>query len=171
MPRGDSIHKETASISFPLLGKLSQILRKVNMKPELIEYLDTLIGIPYKINGRDQEGIDCIGVVIAFYRDFLEKEFYDNSIDVPEGWYDDPDYAQYMEKLIKTHGTWVDEPQDFDIVLIAPRDHFLANHMGIYLPGGKILNTNEKSGVCINPLHLLEEAGVIKGYIRFYDQT
>lgn len=137
------------------------------MKKDLIEFIDGIIEIPYELNGRDPEkGLDCLGLVLHLYRDFLKVDLFDDTQVVPPGWENDPQYSTYMEDLLKEHGRFIKEPRPFDIVLMAPKEHFFANHMGIYLEDGTVLNTHEWSGVHRVSLATLIDRHKVKGFVR-----
>lgn len=136
------------------------------MKKDLIDFIDSMIGIPYQLNGRDPEiGLDCLGVFLYFYRNYLKIDLFDDTEIVPKGWEDNPKYAEYMEKLLHTYGTLIDKPEPFDLVLMAPKNHFFANHVGIYLEDGTILHTGP-IGVNRHSLCAFREAKRIKGFVR-----
>lgn len=136
------------------------------MKKDLIDFIDSMIGIPYVLNGRDPEtGLDCMGVILHFYRNYLNVALFDDTEIVPEGWEDNPEYAKYMEKLLHVHGKLVKEPQEFDIVLMSPKDHFFANHVGIYLSDGTVLNTCP-SGVYRRALYAYKRVNRVRAFVR-----
>jgi cell wall-associated NlpC family hydrolase len=137
------------------------------MEKPLIDFIDSMMGIPYELNGRDPEvGLDCMGVILHFYRGYLKTKLFDDTEIVPKGWEDNPEYAEYMEKLLHEHGILVKEPAPFDIVLVASTpEHFFANHVGVYLPDGTVLNTGPP-GVFRRSLTAFLEAGIVKGYVR-----
>lgn len=141
------------------------------MEPELIEWVDRHIGLPYVLNGRDPKvGLDCLGVALHFYRDYLGLAIFDDTEEVPKRWYDDPKYAEYMERLIHTHCQLLPEPEKFCLVLLAPENHFLANHIGIYLGEGAVLNTSEVTGVVVHKLAAFERTNTIKGFLKVRGQ-
>lgn len=136
------------------------------MQKDLIIFIDDMIGIPYLLNGRDPEvGLDCMGVILHFYRNYLKTTLFDDTEIVPDGWEDNPDYAEYMEKLLHVHGQLIKYPEPFDIVLMSPKGHFFANHVGIYLEDGTVLNTGP-SGVFRRALSAFQDAGKVKGFVR-----
>lgn len=79
-------------------------------------YLDDLIGIPYKLHGRDLNGLDCYGLVIE-----VEKRFGHNLKDL----YTEA-YSSCIEGLVKC-----DKPDTSDIILFFKNGRCC--HIGVYL--------------------------------------
>jgi len=150
-----------------MVSTSSQLLL-FNMEKPLIDYLDSIIGIPYRLNGRGggDEGLDCIGTVLKFYREYLKIHIFDDTEVVPKNWWDNPKYADYMERMIKKHCFSIKEPELFCLILVAPPDHFLANHLGIYLGENKFLNTSETTGIIISNLGILTRENKVRGYLK-----
>jgi len=135
------------------------------MDKKLINYIDSIIGIPYVTNGRGAT-LDCFGLVLKFYKEFLDIEIVDDSIVMPDGWYNDPKNGQYMNKMVQQHGVLLKEPDLYSIVLMAPEGHFLSNHIGIFVGEGKVVHTTITTGVCQTPLTALKNVKKIRGYVR-----
>ena len=70
------------------------------------------IGIPYQINGRDRDGIDCWGLVRLVYQEQLGKQ-----IPSYAGYYDHAeDYDGFATAFDEGIADWqeVTEPKEFD---------------------------------------------------------
>jgi cell wall-associated NlpC family hydrolase len=97
----------------------------------------SLIGIPWKLGGRDRNGIDCLGLVIL-----AERELF--GVTIPDAWvYTEQDYgavslmaAAHMPELGYIP---VDVPTDGDIAYIEIAGH---GHLGVWI-GGAILTIVE----------------------------
>jgi cell wall-associated NlpC family hydrolase len=57
--------------------------RRYQMK----ENFDQFIGIPWKFNGRDKEGLDCVGMCAYIYDYFGWKQTWTDGKPIEEGWY------------------------------------------------------------------------------------
>lgn len=138
------------------------------MEPKLIKFIDGIVGTPYKVNGRTREYLDCLGLVLIFYREYLETTILDDSEFMPEGWYDLPDYADYIERLIHSHGTVVREPNLGDIVLLGRKKEGRISHLGIYVGENKVLEAGAQRGVILLNLETIKELGLVRGYIKIH---
>ncbi|MFW5855734.1 MAG: C40 family peptidase [Bacillota bacterium] len=58
----------------------------------IMEVAESLLGIPYELNGRDENGLDCWGLVYMFFKQLGIKLPEDDGGFVDENWYKkDPD--------------------------------------------------------------------------------
>lgn len=94
-------------------------------------WTDQYIKIPFKVDGRDRDGIDCGGLVILVYREMLGIEL--------------PDYHGAMECLsiegmkrasrtiTAELNKWklVDRPEEFDVIAFR-RGKINQAHVGVY---------------------------------------
>lgn len=112
--------------------------------------MEEYIGIPYIINGRDKNGLDCYGLVYL-----IEKEYFHK--DLPE--FSNISLGNDSEILIAENkplleATKVDKPKDGDIVLLFIQG--TPSHVGVYFDNG-ILHSTQGRGVVyekINSPHL-----------------
>lgn len=121
----------------------------------------TLIKIPYKLHGRDYSGVDCWGLIILIYKEFLKKELIDlDKLDFGEDWYKEKNLfiENYHQQWIK-----VDDPQKFDIVFFRNCDD-VVNHCGLFLGEDIFVQATRKHGVTFS--HLNKFKNKIYGFFR-----
>jgi cell wall-associated NlpC family hydrolase len=114
---------------------------------QMVTAVRRLVGVPFKHRGRDERGIDCIGLVrhglLAVGREVGDYRLYGRD---PE-----PD-GQRLRGVLQDHfGDPVTDMRVGDVVLM--RWHFLPNHMAVvgdYLYGGLSL------------IHALRHEGAVK---------
>lgn len=110
-----------------------------------MEWSSEYIGIPYLINGRDREGIDCWGLVRLVYKEQL-------GIDIPSyaSYYDHAeDYEGFARAFDEGLGDWekVSQPKEFDSIWV--RLLGVACHTGIMLQNGRMLHAMVGADSCI----------------------
>jgi cell wall-associated NlpC family hydrolase len=101
-----------------------------------MSWTNDYIGLPYRLHGRDREGLDCWGMVREVYRDRLDVELpslaeqYENQIDA-EG---------FANAMVLESPAWeaVTTPQELDVVWC--RIAGMECHTGIVLHGGRMLH-------------------------------
>lgn len=100
-------------------------------------WTDDYIDLPYKIDGRDREGVDCWGLVCLVYREQLGIDLPDHANEQRAAQGDWKVIAASMEEDARR---WkqVDRPQEFDVVLM--RRGPLSCHVGLYLGRGAMLH-------------------------------
>lgn len=52
------------------------------------ENFDQFIGLPWKFNGRDKEGVDCVGLCAIVYNHFGWQQNWTDGKPIEEGWYE-----------------------------------------------------------------------------------
>lgn len=107
------------------------------------------VGIPYALNGRDPNGVDCLGLVIM-YRQFLGLHTPDGD-GRPIG----PDWRRNSEararEWLAHHAQQTDSPVPGDIVLFKlPR---MGIHLGVMADAENVLHIFENSTSMLTPLH------------------
>lgn len=103
------------------------------------------VGIPYKINGRDRDGIDCWGLVRLVYQEQL-------GVEIPSyaGYYtDDKDHEGMATAFDEGLPDWesVSTPQEFDSIWL--RILGIDCHTGIMLSNGRMLHAMIGADSCI----------------------
>lgn len=103
------------------------------------------IGIPYKFNGRTEEGLDCYGLVYL-----VLKEVFNTSI--PRlGELDGTDVKVLFDLYRPSiPATLVHQPKDGDIVLLYTRS--IPKHIGVYYNQG-VVHATEHRGVVYEKIH------------------
>lgn len=102
--------------------------------------MEEYIGIPYRPNGRDRNGIDCYGLVYL-----IEKEVFGNQLPILNGMYDGGNATELIEveqPLIA--GEQVMSPKDGDVVLFFHQNKPM--HVGVYWQNG-VIHAHEQRGV------------------------
>lgn len=110
--------------------------------------INKYIGAPFKIHGRDFEGVDCYGLVKLFYK----EEF---GIDLP----DTLEYVNHIESFadakdsVLSLGGFVETeyPVLGSIGLFNYRG--LPTHVGVYIPKQKVLHTKVNAATVLQKLN------------------
>jgi len=105
-----------------------------------IEVAEAMLGIPYASGGRDGAGMDCWGVMRAFYLAF--------GLDVPDPASTDVDFI--FAHRVMDYFIAVDSPKTGDVARFAGVE--AGKHIGIVL-GKEVLHAHRRTGVVIHPLH------------------
>ena len=102
--------------------------------------MNDYIGIPYKSNGRDRDGLDCYGLVYLF-----EKEVFGKSLPSLDGVYSGDNATELIqEQKPLIVGELTTNPKDGDIVLFFHAGK--PTHVGVYWQRG-VLHAIERHGV------------------------
>jgi len=121
------------------------------------------VGIPYKHQGRDINGIDCWGLIKLIYKDMLGIEIWDIGEDYSKDWsWEGKDY--FIENYQKQ---WerVTEPRIFDGVLIH-NGRGRTNHAGVMLENDRFIHCI-KAGVVISRITDRNWSNRVAGYFRY----
>ncbi len=112
------------------------------------------LGIPFQYGGRDEKGIDCIGLVLLYFHDMGIKirdpisgccsDFENICLKEDEDLFEKL-HGEEWEKVIGTI-------QEHDVVTYWMERKGLASHCGIVIPGGRVLHAVHKQGVIATPL-------------------
>lgn len=129
------------------------------------DWVNDYIGIPFKTNGRDRDGMDCYGLITAVFKD-------QQGVDLPD-WHvaDDTTYTvmKTIDKglhieLDAKRAHEVDEPEDMDILVLSRMG--VAYHVGIYIAGGVLHTVYNGSGSCFEQYNNFEKNSY--GEIRWF---
>lgn len=118
------------------------------------------IGIPFKVHGRDFNGIDCWGLDILYFKHFF-------NINLPDYNYESLDEREFIktqilkEKMLEK----IDKPQENCIIEITKNRY--AIHTGVYLGEGQFIHATEDFGVIIEPLSRYKTR--IRGFYKVKD--
>lgn len=120
---------------------------------------DDLIGVPFVDGGRDvKTGLDCWGLCLEAFRrqGVAVKDYHIAAIDA----------AKIAEEMKEEEPSWIklDAPAVGCLVLIRLTAGLWANHVGIYVGGGKFLHEYSPTGSCIDRLRRWQSR--IVGYYR-----
>ena len=128
-------------------------------------WVNDYIGIPFKTNGRDRDGLDCYGLIAAVYKDQL-------GVDIPDWHVADDSTSTVMETISNGLNVELDaqrahevaEPKDMDILVLSRMG--VAYHVGIYIAGGVLHTVYNSSGSCFESFHNFKQTN--RGEIRWY---
>lgn len=94
------------------------------------EFINKYVGTPHVYDGRDASGMDCWGLVLAWYKEVLGVDLPDwRRADHSRAW-----VARLMTREVEVHADWVDEPTDHAIMFVERVK--LSHHTGVYYRGG-----------------------------------
>lgn len=108
---------------------------------------EDLIGTPFIDGGRDKEiGLDCWGLAREMFRR--------QGIDVPDYQISAMRTAEIAREMTAEEMDWtrLEAPEKGCLVLLRLDPEVWANHVGIYLGGGKFIHAYRATGVCIDRL-------------------
>lgn len=104
-------------------------------------------------NGRSlEEGIDCLGFLIEFYKDFGIEIPSDDGKPIEKNWYlKDPErYVRGIKKIAKKQ-VGFDQLQPLDLVYFVVRRNIIT-HTGVMINGREFAHMSPKSGFLISKL-------------------
>ena len=111
---------------------------------------------PFLHNGRSLEGgIDCLGFIILFYKEFGIYIPNDDGEYIDEDWYK-TDPNRYIRGIHRTGGVPVSiyQLKPLDLVYFAI-SHNIITHTGIMINGHEFLHMSPKTGFTISPMDRL----------------
>lgn len=102
---------------------------------KLYRFIDSWMGVQYKANGMDKDGVDCSG-----FTSLLEKEIYDVTV---------PRIARQMAENVKRK--YEEELKEGDLVFFDFSGQKFS-HVGVYLQNNKFVHASTSKGVIISDL-------------------
>ena len=123
------------------------------------------IGLPYKDNGRDEQGIDCWGLARLYYKQELK-------IDLPsfsENY--NGETSENIKELVsqqKEHWTETKEPIPGDLVLF--NIYGEPTHIGVYIGDSKFLHARDKKDSVIESLTSPQWNKRIVGFFKYSEK-
>jgi cell wall-associated NlpC family hydrolase len=102
---------------------------------KLYRFIDSWIGVPYRIGGMDKKGVDCSGFTFL-----LEKEVFDKDL---------PRTARTMADKVKRK--YEQDLEEGDLVFF-DFDGQKFSHVGVYLHNNKFVHASTSKGVIISDL-------------------
>jgi hypothetical protein len=102
---------------------------------KLYRFIDSWIGVPYRIGGIDKKGVDCSGFIFL-----LEKEVFNKDL---------PRTARTMAEKIKRK--YEQDLEEGDLVFF-DFDGQKFSHVGFYLHNNKFVHASTSKGVIISDL-------------------
>jgi len=127
--------------------------------------LSDFVGIPFVNGGRGFNGCDCWGLVMLYYKHFLESDLPDYHINASD--FDEISRTMH-EATETTEGVWdiLNGPEPNAIVLMRLGYSRDINHAGVILDNGKMLHCYESTGSCIVDPTSPVWAKLIRMYIK-----
>lgn len=126
------------------------------LQEKLHGLIDRFRNAPFLHNGRSlEEGIDCLGFIILFYREFGIYIPSDDGNYIDEDWYKtDPD--RYIKGINRVGGTSISMYQlrPLDLVYFAI-SHNIITHTGIMINTNEFVHMSPKTGFTISPMDRL----------------
>lgn len=123
---------------------------------------DDLAGVPYAAKGRSMAGLDCAGLVMEVYRRLGHT--------LPDPLVDPVDYAgsasAIAEEAVSRRWLRLDEPELHCVVVLQQHPDF-AQHLGVYVGGGRFLHAVEHIGVTTDHLSAPVYRNRIRGFYRY----
>lgn len=131
-------------------------------------WTDEYIGLPFKPDGRDRNGLDCWGLVKLVYNEQL-------GIELPsyEGVFKEENVnnlkvvSNLMDRERKKW-TLVSEPQEMDVLLMRIQSKIIS-HVGIYLNKNKMLHIMKGIESVVEPTTGIQWKDRIVGVYRYAD--
>ncbi|OED38491.1 hypothetical protein AB834_00830 [PVC group bacterium (ex Bugula neritina AB1)] len=119
-----------------------------------------LMRIPYVHKGRDEKGVDCLGLVHLVFSEF--------GIQIPDEdygtrWYSKEVSERFLPNMIEFKE--VKDPKMYDLVLFKSRKKSLTQHIGICLNNFSFIHAS-KAGVTIGRLGVDPWRKLKLGYYR-----
>ena len=134
--------------------------------------INSLLKIPYKLHGNDENGLDCFTMLIFVLEkltgtlmvDYNELPEYDKNYRVtnPSAFLDE--IKKHCEVFEKSFSECSQILQINDILLFDLAGLGIVDHGGIYLGNNKFLHCEQERGVCLHKLSMLSSHFV--GYAR-----
>jgi cell wall-associated NlpC family hydrolase len=120
--------------------------------PETLAWVNDFVGVPYLVNGRDRDGWDCWGVVLAVFREQRGVTLPDWRRGAP---YDLAAQARafggaWAEAQAAELAVRVEHPEHWSIALVAR--HRLPHHVGVVLGAGVLHCAEKSAGTVYEPL-------------------
>jgi cell wall-associated NlpC family hydrolase len=102
---------------------------------KLYQFIDSWMGVPYRANGMDKNGVDCSGFTLI-----LEKEIFNTSV---------PRIARQMAEKVKRK--YEEQLEEGDLVFFDFNGQKFS-HVGVYLKNNKFVHASTSKGVIISDL-------------------
>lgn len=121
-------------------------------RDRILQAIDKFKRVPFVHNGRSMEGLDCLGFVALFYKEF--------GIDIPDGdgayvderWFrTDPERYMRGIKALAGQDVAIDQLQPLDLVYFTLRRRII-NHTGIMISDREFVHMFPRRGLMISRL-------------------
>lgn len=124
------------------------------------DFVNAWVGTPYVVGGRDRTGADCWGLALAYYRACLGVELPDWRLADGAAPGDDMDGFLARAAAAIANAERETDRDATAVRLEQPEDHAVivchrlrgASHVGVVVPGGRVLHTTERLGAVCEPL-------------------
>lgn len=126
------------------------------------DYLASVIGIPFVSGGREEQGLDCWGLVQKVFRDIHQVELPSYPGIEAES---TSSVARTMTREIAQKWEAIEKPEDWCVVTLSGGS--IVHHVGIYTPAGRVLHSVPGSGSVHQSISGLRAMGLtVKSYLK-----
>ena len=133
------------------------------------DFINRIIGCPFKNGGENLDGFDCFGLVHYVYKNLY-------NIEIPD--YNHMNVDAMDSKIVfniynnkKSEWQWerIDKPQEPCVIAIRNDYNYpdLVNHVGIYIGNGKFLQCLAKVGVILSDINNKYWKRKIEGFYKW----
>lgn len=129
-------------------------------------WANNYINIPFKIDGRTKEGIDCWGLVCLVYKEQLGTIL--PQYDVKFNDCSSHSLRKMAREIDKSKKNWdrvEGSPKPFDVVLL--RNGKLVSHIGIVIDREKMLHITDKLNSCVESFLGIFWRNRVEGFYRW----
>jgi cell wall-associated NlpC family hydrolase len=115
------------------------------------QYINLFLGTPFAKNGRNVSGMDCWGLIMAWYR--VTKGISLCNFDFKDTKLSESDLKELLPKIgFKDSGTELSFIKPNDVIAIYGKMG-MRWHMGVYVGNSYVLNARMGKGVILESLH------------------
>ena len=107
------------------------------------ERLTDLIGVPFKVHGRDKGGLDCWGVAMEVFRRY--------GVRLPDCWYESLDDSARVRRELEGEVVYLPLEIEKEPCLLLLRING-SPHAAVYIGEGYLMHATRRYGVCVEPL-------------------
>lgn len=123
-------------------------------RDNILRAIDKYKHVPFVHNGRSMDGLDCLGFVILFYKEFGINIPDGDGAPVDEQWFQsDPERYIRGIKALDGKDVGIEQLQPLDLVYFTLRRRII-NHTGIMISNSEFVHMFPQKGLMISYLDL-----------------
>ncbi|AEE96205.1 C40 family peptidase [Mahella australiensis] len=123
-------------------------------RENLLQVIEKYKRVPFVHNGRSMDGLDCLGFVVLFYKEFGIYIPDGDGTPIGEQWFrDDPERYIRGIKALDGEDLGMEQLQPLDLVYFTLRRHII-NHTGIMISKSEFVHMFPKKGLMISQFDL-----------------